>query len=105
MSQQALIQIITTPAELEKVLSGLLSRLPAAQFPAEVLELELLRRKEYLTTEEVEKLYPLKANTLRKRRVNGEGPAYTKDGANVVYSQAAIRKYLESRRQKTHDQP
>ena len=99
------IQIITTPGELKDVLSSLLGQLPTAHLPPEVVELEILRRKEYLTTEEVEKLYPLKANTLRKRRMNGEGPAYTKDGANVVYSHTAIRRYLESRRQKTNDQP
>jgi hypothetical protein len=69
------------------------------------VELEMLRRKEYLTTKEVEKIYPLKANTLRKRRMTGEGPAYSMDGSHVVYTHVAIRKYLESRKQKTHDQP
>lgn len=99
------IQIITTTDQLKDVFSSLLVQLPAAQLPPEVVELELLRRKEYLTTDEVEKIYPLKANTLRKRRMNGEGPAYSKDGTNVVYSHTAIRKYLEARRQKTDDQP
>jgi hypothetical protein len=99
------IQIITSTEELKEVLASLIGTLPAAQFPQEIVELEILRRREYLTTDEVEKLYPLKANTLRKRRINGEGPAYTKDGSTVIYSQSAIRKYLESRRQKTHDQP
>ena len=99
------IQIITTDEQLKEVLTSLLGQLPAAQFPPEVLELEKLKRKEYLTDREVEKLYPLKANTLRKRRMNGEGPAYTKDGTSVVYSHASIRNYLESRRQKTYDQP
>jgi len=99
------IQIITTADQLKDVLASLLGQLPTVHLPPEVVELELLSRKEYLTTEEVEKLYPLKANTLRKRRMNGEGPAYTKDGDKVVYSRTAIRKYLESRRQRTNDQP
>jgi hypothetical protein len=99
------MQIITTSEQLRDALASLLSQIPVVQLPPEVVELEVLRRREYLTSEEVEKLYPLKANTLRKRRINGEGPAYSKDGATVVYSHAAIRKYLESRRKKTHDQP
>jgi hypothetical protein len=99
------IQIITTPDQLKDVFSALLAQLPAAQMPASVVEVELLKRREYLTTEEVEKVYPLKASTLRKHRVNGTGPAYSKDGDKVTYSHAAIRKYLESRRQKTNDQP
>lgn len=99
------IQIITTPDHLKSVLTSLLGQLPAAQMPKEVIELEVLKRKEYLTTEEVEKVYPLNAHTLRKLRMNGAGPAYSKDGAKVVYSSKSIRTYLESRRQKTNDQP
>jgi len=106
MSQLAeQIQIITTPDSLKAVLTSLLGELPSAQLSPAVVELEVLKRKEYLTTEEVGKLYPLNPNTLRKRRMNGEGPAYSKDGANIVYSHASIKKYLESRRQKTNDQP
>ena len=99
---------VLTPEQIEALVDRTTERVLAersAAMPPEVVELEKLKRKEYLTTNEVEKLYPLNANTLRKRRTNGEGPAYSKDGDNVVYSQAAIRKYLESRRQKTHDQP
>lgn len=99
------IQIITTRDDLASVLTSIFGQMPAVQLPKEVIEIEVLKRKEYLTTEEVEKVYPLNAHTLRKRRVNGEGPAYSKDGANVLYSHAAIRKYIESRRQKTNDQP
>lgn len=97
--------IMTTDEQLREVIAPLLATLPTTQMPPEVVELEKLRRKEYLTTEEVVKLYPLKANTLRKDRINGKGPAFSKLGDKVVYSQSAIRKYLESRRQKTNDQP
>lgn len=99
------IQIITTPDNLKAVLASLMSERPSVQLPPEVVELEVLKRREYLTTDEVEKVYPLNAHTLRKRRMNGEGPAYSKDGAVIVYSHESIRKYLESRRQKTNDQP
>lgn len=106
MSQLAeQIQIITTPDSLKAVLASLIGECPSVQLPPEVVELEVLKRREYLTTEEVGKLYPLNPHTLRKRRMNGEGPAYSKDGATVVYSHASIKKYLESRRQKTNDQP
>lgn len=106
MSQLAeQIQIITTPDNLKAVLASLIGECPSVQLPPEVVELEVLKRREYLTTEEVGKLYPLNPHTLRKRRMNGEGPAYSKDGATVVYSHASIKKYLESRRQKTNDQP
>ncbi|MDL2306599.1 helix-turn-helix domain-containing protein [Desulfovibrio sp. OttesenSCG-928-C06] len=96
--------IVTTREQLKEVMSSIIGELPTAKMPVEVLELEMLKRKEYLTTDEVSKLYPLNANSLRKRRIEGEGPAYIKDGSNVLYSQAAIRKYLESRRKKTDDQ-
>ena len=99
------IQIITTPDQLKDILLSVLSQLPITYLPPEVVKLEVLRRREYLTTEEVPELYPLNANTLRKRRMNGEGPAYSKDGDKVIYTHTAIKKYLESRRQKTHDQP
>ncbi len=99
------IQIITTNDQLKDVLASLLSQLSTVQLPPEVVVLEKLKRKETLTTEEVELLYGLKANTLRKRRMNGEGPAYVKDGDKILYTHSAVKKYLDSRRQKTHDQP
>ncbi len=95
--------IITTQEELEHLLRSIVGG-ATPSFPPEVLELELLKRKETLTTEEVEILYGLKASTLRKRRMNGEGPAYSKDGDKVLYTHTAIKKYLEAKRQKTYDQ-
>jgi len=97
------IVAITTREDLRAVMAELMP--VQGEMPPEVVELEKLKRKEALTTEEVEKLYNLNANTLRKRRLNGEGPAYSKDGEKVLYTHAAVRKYIESRRQKTHDQP
>lgn len=96
--------IVTTPEDLERLMTRLLAPLKTQALTPEAAELEKLRRKEYLTTEEVEKLYNINANTLRKRRVNGEGPAYVKDGERVLYASKAVSQYLESRRQKTHDQ-
>lgn len=100
-----LLQIITKPDELREMLSGMLASLPAAQLPPEVVELEVLRRREYLTTDEVAKVFPISSNSLRKRRSQGEGPAWIKDGERVFYKQQAVREYLDARRQKTIDQP
>jgi hypothetical protein len=92
----AVINIVTTVDELRALLASY-----ALQMPPEVVELEILRRREYLTTDEVEKLYPLKASVLRKKRADGEGPEYIKDGARTLYTHKAIHKYLEAGRQKT----
>lgn len=101
------IQIITTNDQLLAVLVSLIGQLPAqlTAIPDDVAELERLKRKEYLTETEVEKLFGLKKATLRKRRLNGDGPAYSKDGERVLYSRRLVEQYLDSRRQKTHDQP
>ena len=97
--------VLTTPEQLQEIIASAMAAISPQQMPPEVVHLEVLRRKEYLTTEEVAKLYPLNVNTLRKDRINGKGPAFSKVGDRVVYSQSAIKKYLDSRRQRTHDQP
>lgn len=66
--------------------------------PPEVVELEKLKRKEYLTEEEVSKLYNLSTATLRTKRSRGGGPPYVKDGERVLYPQKDVRAYLEARR-------
>lgn len=95
--------IVTTPDQLKDVLASIIGQIPAAQIPAAVVEIEVLKRKEWLTPDEVVKVYPLNANTMAKDRANGKGPAFSKLGEKVVYSHTAIRKYLESRRQKTYE--
>jgi hypothetical protein len=93
-----------TREEMEAAMAAVIRREMSAM-PPEVVELEILKRKEALTPGEVEKLYGLNANTLNKRRTNREGPAYSKDGDKVLYTHPAVKKYLESGRQKTIDQP
>jgi len=99
--------VVMSPEQVENLVLRTIERaLPShGETSPEIMKLEKLKRKEYLTTEEVAALYPLNAETLRKHRVNGTGPAYIKDGVRVSYAHGAVRKYLESRRQKTHDQP
>ena len=97
---------VMTPDQVFQIVSAAVRDcMPAGALPEDIVELERLKRKEYLTEVEVEKLFGLKAATLRKRRLNGEGPSYSKDGERVLYSRRLVEQYLESRRQKTHDQP
>jgi DNA polymerase III alpha subunit (gram-positive type) len=96
--------VLTTPEELAVIIENAVAARNSEISP-EIVRLEWLKRRETLTTEQVEELYGLNAYTLKKRRMDGEGPAYIKDGDKVFYTHAAIKKYLESRRQKTNDQP
>jgi len=43
---------------------------------APVAQIEKLKRKEYLTPEEVEAVYGLRASTLANKRSKGQGPEY-----------------------------
>lgn len=78
-------------AELRTALAELPSVFQAAA------ELELLRRKEYLNAEEVEKLYGIPAATLKTRRTRGGGPSYLQHarGSCVTYTHEDIRQYME----------
>lgn len=64
---------------------------------APVAEVERLKRKEYLTPEEVELIYGLKPKTLANKRLKAQGPEYIKDGDRILYRQQAIKKYLEAK--------
>ena len=66
-------------------------------------EMERLKRREYLTPEEVELLYGLKASTLANKRTKAAGPRYTKDGGRILYPQKEIQKYLNKREILTND--
>ena len=97
--------IAITPEELRTIMREEILKAQGAFVPTHFLELEKLKRKAYLTEGEVEDLFGLKKTTLRKRRLTGDGPSYTKDGGRVLYSRVVVEQYLEARRQKTHDQP
>lgn len=68
---------------------------------APVAEIERLKRKEYLTPEEVELVYGLKASTLANKRTKAKGPEYIKDGEKILYKQQTVKTYLESRTVRT----
>lgn len=73
--------------------------------PPEVQVMEILRRKESLTPEEVSRLFSLNRNTLAAWRCSGRGPAYSKDGAVILYRRADVEAYLRSTKTRTIDQP
>lgn len=74
-----------------------------ALLPA-IMEMEILKRKEYLTEEEAAKLYSLSAATLRTDRCRGRGPRFVKKGRKVLYKKSEVDAYLE-RRLVTVDDP
>ena len=64
---------------------------------APIAQVERLKRREYLTAEEVELVYGLKAATLANKRIRAQGPEYIKDGDKILYKQKAIKAYLDAK--------
>ncbi len=93
-----------TAQKLEQTLSenldGTLERLLAP-----IAYLERLKRKEYLTPEEVEIVFGLKATTLANKRSKAQGPEYIKDGDKIFYQQKTVRSYLDDRTIRTRSSP
>lgn len=85
-----------TPEEIADNLQTVFERLLAPVVDS-IGQLERLKRREYLTAEEVELVYGLKAATLANKRSRANGPEYIKDGDKILYRQQSVRKYLESK--------
>lgn len=64
-------------------------------------KLEELKRKEYLTEQEVGTLYSIPPSSIRSERSRGFGPPYIKDGRRVLYPTQELAKYFEMRMIKT----
>ena len=82
--------------QLDAVLRDLLA--PAAK-------LEVLKRRELLTSEEVEALYGIPSRTLSGLRQKGRGPRYIQEVERgpVYYSHPDINAYLNKCRKRTHE--
>ena len=89
-----------TPEEIADNLQTTFERLLAPVVDS-IGQLERLKRREYLTAEEVELIYGLKAVTLANKRSRARGPEYIKDGDKILYKQQAIKKYLDARAVRT----
>ena len=68
---------------------------------APIVELEKLRRMEYLTVEETAKLFFLEKNTLNTQRSRGIGPPYVKIGSRILYPVEGVREYMRNHLVKT----
>jgi len=64
---------------------------------APIARLEELKRREYLTPEEVVVVYGLGLSTLANKRMRAQGPEYIKVGEKILYKQKDIKKYLEAK--------
>ena len=53
--------------------------------------------EEMLTPKEAAKFMKMSASFLAKKRMNGDGPTYSKSGRSVRYSKAALLNWLKSR--------
>ncbi len=92
--------IVTTREDLAEILRDIMPT-SSPMISEEAQELEVIKRKETLTTDEVQKLYGLNSATLRKYRVDGEGPEYIKHGRLVLYTHKAVKAYLDAGRMRT----
>lgn len=82
--------------EIQQTLSGML-----APIVREVAQIEKLKRKEYLTPDEVQILYGLNTGTLANYRSRAEGPEFHKTGEKILYSHKAIKHYLDCNKVRT----
>lgn len=85
-----------TPKEIADNLQMAFERLLAPVIDS-IGQLERLKRREYLTAEEVELVYGLKTATLANKRSRANDPEYIKDGDKILYKQQSVKKYLESK--------
>ena len=91
-----------TPEEIAGSLQTALERMLAPVVDS-IGQLERLKRREYLTAEEVELVYGLKAVTLANKRMKAQGPEYIKDGEKILYKQQAVKAYLETKTIRTRN--
>ena len=81
--------------DLEKAVADALEKI-LAPVAETICEMERIRRKEYLTEKEVEKLFSLSAATLKTQRSRGGGPSYIKNGKQVLYPRKLLLDYFVS---------
>lgn len=59
-----------------------------------VVEIECLKRKDYLTPKEIKKLYGITPKTLANKRSLSTGPKYIKEGKTILYPHKDLKRYL-----------
>ena len=94
MKDNTQITINGQEIDLEKAIADALEKIlsPVAEV---ICEMERIRRKEYLTEKEVEKLFSLSAATLRTQRARKSGPPFSRIGGKIFYSATTLSNYLK----------
>lgn len=87
------------PAQIDAAMREVLSELLT---PA--VRLESLRRKELLSSQEVEALYGLNSGTLRNWRYKGVGPKFSQIGQLVFYKHQDLQNFIAAHQVRTYDQ-
>ena len=104
LNLEDVLRVIFRPILKEVLTEELKGRPSESSTPAEIIEIEVLKHKEYLSARDVQKLFGLNHNTLRGWRGQGRGPAYSRDGDLILYKRSDVEAYLKSNRVRTYDQ-
>lgn len=81
--------------DLEKAVAEALEKV-LAPVAETICEMERIRRKEYLTEKEVEKLFSLSVATLKTQRSRGGGPDFIRVSGKILYCRNSITNYINS---------
>lgn len=87
------------PAQIDTALREVLRELLAS-----AARLEDLRRKELLSSQDVEELYGLNSGTLRNWRAKGLGPKFSRFGQLVFYKHQDLQTFIAAHQVRTYDQ-
>ena len=71
---------------------------------APLVELAAFPHREYLDEKAASFYCSTPVSTLQRKRVDGKGPVYIKDGAKVLYARKDLDQYMAARKVKTYEQ-
>ena len=71
---------------------------------APLVELAAFPHREYLDEKAASFYCSPPVSTLPRKRVDGKGPVYIKDGAKVLYARKDLDRYMAARKVKTYEQ-
>ena len=71
---------------------------------APLVDLAAFPHREYLDEKAASFYCSTPVSTLQRKRVDGKGPVYIKDGAKVLYARKDLDQYMAARKVKTYEQ-